>query len=115
MYAQSVYQSHSKGSIRNPEPVVNNESPKILSDRDITPISKADIQKAESHFGTTKNYDIAGYLLTDGAECHRGRFSLTISMSSDILEADHVCQMVSMPIQPNETEEQKRVNENRPQ
>ena len=56
----------SDDSIRNPEPVVNNESPKIFSDRDITPISKADIQKAESHFGTTRNYDIAGYLLTDG-------------------------------------------------
>ena len=39
-------------SIRNPEPVVNNESPKILSDREITPISNDDIQKAESHFET---------------------------------------------------------------
>ena len=29
-----------KNSIRNPEPVVNNESPEILSDREITPISR---------------------------------------------------------------------------
>ena len=72
----------SNDSIRNPEPVVNNESPKILSDRDIAPISMADIQKAESHFGTTKNYDVAGYLLTDGkmldfSEKHWGDTSST--------------------------------------
>ena len=58
--------SSTNGIVTQPSSIVNNESPKILSDRDITPISKADIQKAESHFRTTKNYDVAGYLLTDG-------------------------------------------------
>ena len=56
-----------------------------------------------------------GSSASEASGCHQGRFSLTTPMPPDILEVDHVCQMISMPRQPNETEEQKRVNENRPQ
>lgn len=41
---------------------VNNK----FSLRNIEPISDADIKKAEKFFGTTSNYNVAGYLMTDG-------------------------------------------------
>ena len=34
--------------------------------REVTPISDEDLKKAEKFFGTTANYNVAGYLLTDG-------------------------------------------------
>ena len=36
------------------------------SDRDIKPITKAEYKELESHFGTTGNFKVAGYLLTNG-------------------------------------------------
>ena len=38
-----------------------------LSDREITEISGAEYQQLVNHFGTTRNYDVAGYLLGNGA------------------------------------------------
>ena len=37
-----------------------------FSVREIVPISNDDIKRAEQFFGTTTNYSVAGYLLTDG-------------------------------------------------
>lgn len=39
---------------------------KIYSDREITPITEAETKELEKHFGTTGNFRVAGYLLTDG-------------------------------------------------
>lgn len=36
------------------------------SERDIKPITEAEYKELESHFGTTGNFRVAGYLLTDG-------------------------------------------------
>ena len=33
---------------------------------EISPITDEDIKKVESHFGTTRNFEVAGYLMTDG-------------------------------------------------
>ena len=33
---------------------------------EISPITDNDIEKLEKHFGTTRKFDVAGYLLTDG-------------------------------------------------
>lgn len=39
---------------------------KLYSDREITPITEAETKDLENHFGTTGNFRVAGYLLTDG-------------------------------------------------
>lgn len=49
-------------SVSQDADTVNNK----FSLRNIEPISDADIKKAEKFFGTTSNYNVAGYLLTDG-------------------------------------------------
>ena len=36
------------------------------SDRDVAPITNEDYSKVEKHFGTTNNYDMAGYMLKNG-------------------------------------------------
>lgn len=36
------------------------------SDREVVPISDGDYAKVENHFGTTKNYNVAGYMLKNG-------------------------------------------------
>ena len=38
----------------------------LFSERDIDPITEADYKNLEKHFGTTGNFNVAGYLLTDG-------------------------------------------------
>ena len=42
------------------------KSEKKYSDREVTPISDADYKTAEKFFGTTTNYNVAGYILKDG-------------------------------------------------
>ena len=37
-----------------------------LSDKKIDNVTSEDLQKLKKHFGTTNNFDVAGYLLTDG-------------------------------------------------
>ena len=36
------------------------------SDREVSPITDEDYSKVESHFGTTRNYEVAGYMLKNG-------------------------------------------------
>jgi hypothetical protein len=36
------------------------------SDREVAPIEKEDYKKLKAHFGTTGNFDVAGYMLQDG-------------------------------------------------
>ena len=37
-----------------------------FSDREVTPISDTDYKDIEKHFGTTNNYEVAGYMLKNG-------------------------------------------------
>ena len=58
-----------KDSIRNNNENVNDFKQKNHIDyslREITPLADADYKKAEDFFGTTRNYNVAGYLLPDG-------------------------------------------------
>ena len=45
---------------------VLNEGQVLYSDRAIAPITEAETKDLEKHFGTTGNFRVAGYLLTDG-------------------------------------------------
>ena len=44
----------------------NNPDVRFQKKRNVEPITNDDIAKVKSHFGTTTNFDFAGYLLTDG-------------------------------------------------
>ena len=46
--------------------VTKNEGQVMFSDRDITPITEANYKDLEKNFGTTGNFKVAGYLLTNG-------------------------------------------------
>ncbi len=54
-----------EGIIPQEKPIVNSEN-ELLNDRDIEPITELEYKNLEKHFGTTVNFRVAGYLLTNG-------------------------------------------------
>jgi hypothetical protein len=52
--------------IPQPDDSVNRETEKFSGRRDVEPIETSDYVKMYHHFGSTKNYDVAGYILGNG-------------------------------------------------
>ncbi len=66
-WLRTVNAKSSEGSIPQPSDSVNTSDENLFSERDIVDIPNNKYVEMYHHFGSTKNYDVAGYMLGNGA------------------------------------------------